>query len=138
MKLRTIRDIHGKTLQISEWITKGWTEYCQKLFKNTNIIVNAEFISLRKISPKQNPSTFNNHFPKSEIHATINKLNSRKSSSSDRIPAEIIRAGGNILEEQMSNGLNRWESYWKMDKINSDDSSKKGDVDKLCNDHRWL
>ena len=73
-KLRTIRENQRNTLQTLEEIAKRSTEYCQELFKNSDTNVNAELTSLREISPKQNPSTINDQFLKSEIHVAINTM----------------------------------------------------------------
>ena len=71
------------------------------MFKKSHTNVNAELTSLRETSPKQNPSTINDHLLKSEIYLSINKLKPRKSPGSDKIPAEVKMYEGSILEEEI-------------------------------------
>ena len=86
-----MHDKGGKCITDKTEVLKRWTEYCFELYT-----INAEGdISVLTVNEPSDQDNF--PIMESEVEATIQALKMGKSAGIDNIPAELIKAGGNIV-----------------------------------------
>lgn len=90
-----IEDKQGKMISNKEVVLKRWSEYCADLY---NIELHPDVSILQEQLPpkseEESPSIL-----KEEIEASIKSLKPGKSPGIDNIPAELIKAGGDMITE---------------------------------------
>ena len=110
---RKIKDRHGNPLQTMEEIKARWTEYCRELYTETDTeeeLRGQEGMveALRSVSPP--PNEAEDTIMKEEVTWAIKKLKPHKTPGTDGITAELIQAGGDIVEDELDNIINDiWE-----------------------------
>ena len=100
-KLSIIRDKNGKTLMGKEEINARWTEYCSELYSETDIIGAEDYIKeLERIAPPPHDDVGDNIL-RHEVETAIQKLKRNKSPGEDGITAEMVKAGGDVLVQEI-------------------------------------
>ena len=97
---RAIKDKTGKVLNDEKQISQRWAEYIKELYTDVNIYGKDVLNGLKKRDGRPREDDVDDGITKSEVEAAIKKLKNNKSCGTDDIPAELIKAGGpRVIEE---------------------------------------
>ena len=128
--LNMIKSENGDTLIEPKAIAGRWKEYTAQLYRDTPSSAPTNMQPIKEPPPL-----------KSEIEKALNSINSNKAPGSDKVPAELLRYGGETTLEAMHKiceGI--WETgEWPDDWVNSVfiPIPKKGDLTK-CGNYRTI
>ena len=91
----TIQDKVGKYLTEEQDILKRWTEYCSELYTHTTT-GDPKVLDVP-------PPTNNDSYPilREEVEAAVKSLKKGKSAGVDKIPSELVQAGGEAMTDML-------------------------------------
>lgn len=137
-RIMTLNSTDGKTLQSKEEILKRWTQYAQEMYKSKD---NAGKMiqKLKIITPPTNNQSDDILY--SEVRNAINKLKLNKSPGNDQITSEMLKAGGEVIIDEL---LELCNQAWKEGTVPKEWSRsvlipipKKGNL-KECENYRTI
>ncbi|GFR70978.1 endonuclease-reverse transcriptase [Elysia marginata] len=136
-KVNLIEDKDSRLLTDDEDIMQRWSEYCSD-FYNYELQPNLSILSATRDPPETDDSP---PIQKSEVEAAVKSLKLGKAPGVDNIPSELLKAGGeevnNILTALSQRIWNekKWPKKWT--KSLAVPLPKKGNL-RLCNNYRTI
>ncbi|GFR77564.1 endonuclease-reverse transcriptase [Elysia marginata] len=136
-KVNLIEDKDGRLLTDDEDIMQRWSEYCSDLY-NHELQPDLSILSATRDPPETDDSP---PIQKSEVEAAVKSLKLGKAPGVDKIPSELLEAGGeevnNILTALCQRIWNekKWPTEWTKSLVVP--LPKKGNL-RLCNNYRTI
>ena len=91
-RINNIKDKNGELLIDQDMVVDRWREYCQQLYSEPQLQSQQNKLET-KVYEREPPPL------KSEILAAIKKLSRNKAPGADGIPAELYKAGGDVMAD---------------------------------------
>lgn len=139
--LTIVKDAEGNEIKEKEKQLTRWNEHFQDVLNQPNTV---QLCSLASIDPNliaPNPDVFDGPPNQQEIKDAICQLKNRKSPGEDSIPAELLKAGGNVSVERLES---LFQNIWKSKAVPQDWRNavivplyKKGSKSE-CNNYRGI
>ena len=94
-----MKDKNWKLLLEKNEILKRWKQYCSELYTDEKLNDANVLEELKNISPPPQEAGDDEDILREEVSWAIKKLKNSKSTCTDGIPAELIKAGGKKLAQ---------------------------------------
>ena len=139
-QIRGIKDKGGKILTDDKQISDRWMEYIAELYTDHNRY-DDEILKGLKAQTVLDEDERDDNIMKGEVEKAIKKLKNDKSCGVDGIPAEMIKAGGDIVVDKLWKLCNeiwkkgKWPDEWCQSLVVP--LHKKGDMME-CSNYRTL
>ena len=114
----SVNDKDGKLITDRNKVMKRWTEYVKDLFTDNNRYEKSTLEELKRRTLPQEVTEVDDGILREEVEKAIKKLKNNKSTGPDGIPAELIKAGGNQVIEEVHRicediwNTGRWPQDW--------------------------